>query len=956
MKNDKFINDYYVISDDFKLVSFNNNVKGTYSGIKVGDYCYKATMNRNEPCLHCPIAGNSDCDCPIYYDPFYETWMEAIFSETGDGNYAVCCREAKDRGMRVFDSLGKEGNEELIEQISGRAANEKLLEMEESLQHASGQLESQVKRSLLQLNTIAEAIHGGFKISKNDTLFTIKYVSEQLANLLGYTVDEFNEESGGTMAGIVCLEDIAKEIPKARKQIESGEMYVMNYRMRCKDGSWKHVEDHGRLIKMDDSDEEFWSFIVDKDEIVRVETSLDEIKKLNNELNRTLSVSKETNDKLMEQIGISGALSSIYFATYYIDIEHDTFMEVRTPKDINALVSRAGNATESLNRFISVGVKPENRAAMREFAQISTLADRLSDVDTISLEYESIARGWCRANWVVSQRDDDGRANHALYVVANIDKEYRSELEKKKMLNERMSIIQSVIKVYYATYYINLEEDSYIEISSIDKIRQYIAPKGKAQEALYDMCDNIIDPEFVDDMKRFSDLSTLKERLRNNEVIPIQYKGISRGWSQAFFVAGDRGEDGLVKTVMLCARSIEREKRREEEYNRKLSLAKDAAEAANIAKTTFLFNMSHDIRTPINAIMGYSHLLSDRNDNPELVADYVGKINSAGEYLLSIINNVLDMASIESGNVEFDLNEFDICENVKNAVDVFQSLIEEKNIKFSSKVNIKHRHLMLDATKIGQIWVNLLSNAIKYTPNGGSVDIVVEEIPCERKGYATYVQTISDTGIGMSKEFASHIFDAFSRERNTTESKISGTGLGMAIVKRLVDLMDGTIEVESEIGKGTTFKVTLTHLIIEDPEEYLKDARSEVADMEAIKGKRILLAEDNDLNAEIAMELLKETGAEVDRAQDGIICIDMLRKKEKGYYDLILMDIQMPNLNGYEATEKIRRSGFDIPIIAMTANAFDEDKKKALAVGMNGHLAKPIDVAELMKTLAEIFS
>jgi signal transduction histidine kinase/ABC-type amino acid transport substrate-binding protein/BarA-like signal transduction histidine kinase len=380
------------------------------------------------------------------------------------------------------------------------------------------------------------------------------------------------------------------------------------------------------------------------------------------------------------------------------------------------------------------------------------------------------------------------------------------------------------------------------------------------------------------------------------------------------------------------------------------------AEAANNAKTTFLFHMSHDIRTPMNAIIGFTDLLEKHQDDPRKRADYLQKIRDSSNVLLSIINNVLEMARIEKEVVEIDEVAWSAEQFNDTLYSVFQDMMKQKEIDFTRQVTVEHHYVYCDPIKLREVFINILSNAYKYTNSGGKVSMVLEEIPSDREGYAIYRTTISDTGNGMSKEFLPHIFEEFSRENNTTDNKIEGTGLGMPIVKRLVDLMDGTIIVESEKGKGSTFVVTIPHKIAD--RSSLTDHSSTETNPELFVGKRILLAEDNELNAEIAIEILEEAGFEVDLAQDGQICVDMIKSAKAGYYDVILMDVQMPNMNGYEATRAIR--GLDdsekasIPILAMTANAFEEDKREAYRAGMNDHLAKPINVRELMKALSGI--
>jgi len=391
-----------------------------------------------------------------------------------------------------------------------------------------------------------------------------------------------------------------------------------------------------------------------------------------------------------------------------------------------------------------------------------------------------------------------------------------------------------------------------------------------------------------------------------------------------------------------------------EKVNAKLQAAKEEAESANHSKTDFLNNMSHDIRTPMNAILGYAKLMENKKDDPKMIGEYLEKMEKSGNYLLEIINNILEVARIDSGKMTID-NEFvDLTDPDCSVYPLLENEIKKKNLEFSCHMIIDHQYVFIDMAKIREINMNIMSNAIKYTPEGGKIHLHFEEVPCEREGYARYINTISDTGIGMSLDFQKKIFDSFTRERNSTESKVMGTGLGMSIVKKLVDLLDGTIEVKSELGKGTTFRVIMDHQIVEDPDSYIKNQQTKIETKGNLQGKKILLAEDNELNAEIATALLEEFGIDVEHAEDGISCFDKLTKNDPGYYDLILMDVQMPNLNGYETTEKIRQAGYTIPIVAMTANAFEEDRQNALNSGMNAFVSKPIDINKLMETLTNI--
>ena len=397
-----------------------------------------------------------------------------------------------------------------------------------------------------------------------------------------------------------------------------------------------------------------------------------------------------------------------------------------------------------------------------------------------------------------------------------------------------------------------------------------------------------------------------------------------------------------------------------QKLNDKLEIALKKAEDASLSKTRFLNNMSHDIRTPMNAILGYAQLMEDELKGKGLpeTSEHLEKLQQSGTLLLSIINNVLDMARIESGRMELDENYCRIEDVWKSLFAVFDEKAMKKNIVLHYAMNVEHEHVLTDVTKVKEIFVNILSNAIKYTPAGGSVMVDVDELSCDESGYMIVRISVSDTGIGMSQDYQTKIFEAFTREQNTTKSKIAGTGLGMSIVKKYVELLGGIINVESELGKGSTFTVTLKHRIADESyyvKEYIEESGT---GSEILEGRNILLAEDNDLNAEIAEAILERAGLKTERVENGIQCVKRIMEMPTGTYDMILMDIQMPQMDGYKATQAIRnlpdKDKACIPIIAMTANAFEEDKREAIAAGMNGHIAKPIQVDKLLSMLAEV--
>ena len=391
-----------------------------------------------------------------------------------------------------------------------------------------------------------------------------------------------------------------------------------------------------------------------------------------------------------------------------------------------------------------------------------------------------------------------------------------------------------------------------------------------------------------------------------------------------------------------------------QELNAKLQVAVEKAESANHAKSTFLFNMSHDIRTPMNAIVGYADLASRHLDDPAKLKNYMENIQVCGQNLLMLLNNVLDLARIENDKTEMEYSVSDIEKDFRNCVAMFRNQADSKGQTLMVTTQLQYPYIYADIPHLTEICTNLVSNAVKYTGAGGTIRCDVTQKPGEKEGWCDTVVTVADNGIGMSQEFQKHIFEPFERERTSTVSKVEGSGIGMGIVKKLVGLMGGTVEVESRIGVGSTFTVTIPCRIASEDETQAK-RETNPSDQKCLCGTRILLAEDNDLNAEIAVELLQEEGCTVDRAKDGVECVDMLEKAANGTYQLILMDIQMPVMNGYDAARKIR--GLDdpqkanIPIIAMTANAFTEDRQVALDAGMNDHIAKPINMNVLVPTL-----
>ena len=552
------------------------------------------------------------------------------------------------------------------------------------------------------------------------------------------------------------------------------------------------------------------------------------------------------------------------------------------------------------------------------------------------------------------------RAKH-LVVDINMIEHEKNDAERERQIYNALCVN------YTAAYWCDLKSDRMETIKRKD-FSHSAQEAGKMHnphcysEWIHHAYETIVVKDTAPDYLEFFDAENLMRRLQSEESLVYRHQSLPNGAGMEHFettivrLYTDDNSFQIIMGYRPIDDIVAEEKKRQQMEQERLQEAYEIAETANKAKTTFLLNMSHDIRTPMNAIIGYTKLMRQKITNPELL-HYQEMVEQSGNLLLSIINNILDMARIESGKMELDENYDETGNIVGSVCSVFEAEAKKKNLTITHSVEVEHPHIICDRTKMQELLTNLVSNAVKYTPPGGKITIVTRELPCEREGYVCFQTVVADTGIGMSAEFLPHLFDSFSRERDTTTAKVAGSGLGMAIVKSLVELMNGTIDVESELGKGTKFTVTVFHKIA-DEKYYKKEDLSESAMSADFSGKHILLAEDNELNAEIATAILKDMGFAVEHVEDGILCVDKLEKEPSGTYDLILMDIQMPNMDGYKATQVIRqlpdRQKSNIPVIAMTANAFEEDRKMALSKGMNGHITKPIDAAKIKEVMVSI--
>ncbi len=555
----------------------------------------------------------------------------------------------------------------------------------------------------------------------------------------------------------------------------------------------------------------------------------------------------------------------------------------------------------------------------------------------------------------------------AIYIIAQImlfvadrgniaDAKLRQKEQEEiyqKRLQKTLDVMKALSKDYEVVLNMDLEAGTVTKYSCSEKMKDLVSDESLGKpfyEAGEQFYRDLACEEDLPELLALTTREKIEEYLKNDRIFSHVFKNKEGRYGESKIVPINDHE-------FVCGYTDVDDSFREKlKQQEKLEKAMLAAEAANRAKSAFLLNMSHDIRTPMNAIIGYTDILARYRTDEEQFNRCTANIKASGQYLLDLINNVLEMARIESGVETIDEKPCDVRSILSSAYIVFKEDAERKGISLTYDRNVMHSFLYVDRVKLQQIHLNVLSNALKYTKPGGSVKIMSNELPDEREGWCRIQTVTTDTGIGMSEEFLEHIFDEFSREQDSTTAGTQGTGLGMGIVRKLVDMMGGEIDITSKKGVGTTIKITIPHRIADESQVDVAE-QVDINDESLFKGRRILLAEDNELNADIAMELLGDVGLEVELAQDGIICISKLETAPAGYYDLILMDVQMPNMDGYQATEIIRKLSdkkkAEIPIIAMTANAFARDRKAALNAGMNDHVSKPISIAKLVSVMSK---
>lgn len=651
---------------------------------------------------------------------------------------------------------------------------------------------------------------------------------------------------------------------------------------------------------------------------------------------------------------VISAISKIYWVIYLIDLEKDTCERIAAVGEGYQASGKVYAASRAFDDILQYIVAEEYWGSMRAFVDTRTLAMRLSQEDTITTTYRAHTGEWRQARFIVQTRDEKGRAKDLLYMVNPIDRAKQKEMQYQAVMNalgQDFSVIFLTDLRQDTIEMIRGMEDTHIGLRLEDVHYRY-------SEWIRYACEHLLCEENREEMTFLLSPAHLEAELLRHKMYSVRCHVHLNPAGHEYFevraVLSQQDEEHF--EVIIGHRALDQMIREERKNQQRLEEALHQVELANEAKSAFLFNMSHDIRTPMNAILGFSHLLRMHKGDPEKILDYTEKIEKSGEYLLSLINNVLELSRIESGKSQLDETIIDTKELYDAVCCLFENQMKARQITFTRTFRTAHRFIYADKVKLQEILLNLLSNACKYTPPGGKVSFDVGSAPSQEEGGELFTSTIRDNGIGMTKEFLAHIFEAFTRAQQHGKPP---AGIWPRYGHRQeADRAHGRHYYGRErTGQRHHFTVSTPHRIAKCPEKEFYAEQSVLPDT-VLQGLRILLAEDNDLNAEIAEELLKDAGLLVERARDGIECLAMLEKRKPHWYDLILMDIQMPNMDGYKATAIIRRLEdpelSKIPIIAMTANAFAEDKAKAIALGMNAHVAKPFDIRVLKRVMEDV--
>ena len=654
---------------------------------------------------------------------------------------------------------------------------------------------------------------------------------------------------------------------------------------------------------------------------------------------------------------VAQALAADYFCIYYVNTKNNKFIEYSASEEYRALgLPRSGEdfISFSRERFESI-IYPEDQERFLDGFVKEKIISELDAHGIYKLAFRLMFNGVPTYVQLKVTRMIEKEGTHIVIGISSVDEQMKA-MEAFEMAHHASITFGRVATAlagdYFSIYVVDLDTDHFVEYSATKEFDTLGVEKNG--EDFFNLSRrNMSRLIYEDDRERFMGTfyrEKVMSILERDKIFTMKYRLVFGDTPVWVSMKATLLEDNDGRHLIIGTNNIEAQMEREAEYQRRVR------EARTSARNDFLANMSHDIRTPMNAIVGYTNIAKSNKHKPETVADALDKIGSSSHYLLSLINDILDISKIESGKMQISCGPCDLAELFRRIEDITALQAKKKSLVINYCYdNICHYQVITDELRIEQIIINIVSNAIKYTPPGKTVDLIVEEVPSPG-GKNKYRFIVRDTGIGIKEDYMPHIFESFTREERTTVNRIQGTGLGLAITAKIVEMMGGTISVKSKLGEGSEFTVELEL----EPLETDSLANADNSESIDLAGHKILLVEDNAINAEIARMILEQYGAEVQQAENGKIGLEALQEKGPGYYDAVLMDIQMPVMNGFEATKAIRALGgayaTALPIIAMSANAYDEDVRDCLAAGMNGHIAKPFNPDELMRILRRYIS
>lgn len=685
-------------------------------------------------------------------------------------------------------------------------------------------------------------------------------------------------------------------------------------------------------------------------------------------LEQSQSDLRDSMQALQKDQQVLEALCRDYTCVYTLDPVTDRIELVQVDPNANAQLVLAALQTRQLSHHEIIHAYYQNfvvKASARDFLTRldgRALLEELNRKERVIYRFRALPNSAGQEYFELQAVKINTKNNPYRILVGfhHIDDIVNEELRQQKELETALAearlnseIVSAISKIYFSIYRIDLNADIYDEISSGEEFHRLTGLSGKASLKMKELCNTFVTHEYYDRVMLFLDLSTLKERLSRDESVGIEYLAKDGNWHLARFIVKKRDENGQVSHVLYTTRLISDTKHREQNW----IVIAEAANKANKAKTDFLSRMAHDIRTPMNAIMGFTSIAQNQLDNTERLKDTLRKIQISGRYLQQIADDVLDISRIESGSLKLDNVDTSITRLFQDTADTAREIQPEKHLQFFCDAHdIAYEHVLGDPLHLQQIYMNLLSNAVKYTPEGGEIHFEIYQELLPHNHQLNLISIIRDTGIGMSPEFMKEMYSKFSRAVDTRVNKVRGSGLGLTIVRELMELMQGTIHVQSTPGEGTCFKLTIPLTYLDPDAEPDKIGQKKAPAEELCKGMHLLVAEDNDLNYEVASELLALRDVTCDRAEDGAICVERFNTAQPFTYNAILMDIQMPVMDGLEATMAIRTlehpQAKSIPIIAMTANAFTDDVNSCMAAGMNRHMSKPLNIDDLLEVLA----